>query len=250
MKLGCTSYVYPADAVSNAERLCGVTEDVELLIFEGADREVLPTRADISRLREISASGGFSYTVHLPLDIDVCSADPEFRVFSLKRAEEITDLAATLEPRGFVLHLPGGEGEGWTERACRAVDRLISRARADVFVENLTYPFSRLVPVFEQTGAQLCLDTGHAHKAGDDWREIYRSFAGKTGVVHLYAPDPAGSDRHLGLQHAPLGFVSAVTRALVESEYSGVLTIELFCEDDFFKSKEIVEREIEKWEKG
>lgn len=252
MRLGCTSYVYPAGLVPNVQRLAGLADDIELLVFEGADRAVLPTRAEISRLLEISGSAaaggrGFTYTVHLPLDINVCAEERDFREFSLDRAEEIMELAAPLRPRGFVLHLPGGDegGDGWTCAAITAARRL--RSRAEIFIENLTYPFEKLEPVFEGSDAMLCLDIGHALAAGDDWKDILRRFAGRTAAVHLYARDPAGSGRHLGLHKAPPGFVSEVLGALVSCGYGGVVTIELFSEEDFFISKDIVDREARVW---
>ena len=157
------------------------------------------------------------------------------------------ELAAPLRPRGFVLHLPGGEGggDGWTCAATAAARRLGSSA--EIFVENLTYPFERLKPVFEDSGAMLCLDIGHALAAGDDWKGILRGFAGRTAAVHLYARDPAGSGRHLGLHRAPPGFVPEVLEALASCSYENVVTIELFSEEDFFISKDIVDREARRW---
>ena len=250
MKLGCTSYVYPADIVLNAKKLAGLVDDIELLIFEGMDREVLPTRAEIRSLFELSSQGGFSYTVHLPVDIDVCSPDKSFRSFSLDRVDEITDLTAPLIPRGFILHLPGGEtgGESWTEAAVGSARDICRKCDGKLFVENLEYSFEKLAPVFEQSGTLLCLDIGHAHRAGDSWKDIYRRFSDRTGVVHFYLHD-RDSGRHLGFQDAPSGFVSDVMDTFLSDRYNGVLTIEMFGEQDFFKSKEIVKREIENWEK-
>ena len=252
MRIGCTSYVYPAGLVPNVRRLAGLTDDIELLVFEGADGAVLPTGAEVSQLLEISqaAAGrgrGFTYTVHLPLDLDVCAGERDFREFSLDRTEEIMELAAPLRPRGFVLHLPGGEGGGdeWTCAAMTAARRL--RGRAEIFIENLAYPFEKLKPVVEGSDAMLCLDIGHALAAGDDWKGILRGFAGRTAAVHLYARDPAGSGRHLGLHMAPPGFVSDVFGALASCGYENVVTIELFSEEDFFISKDIVDREARGW---
>ena len=249
MRLGCTSYVYPDGLVSNAERLAGVADDIELLVFEGADRAVLPTRDEVLLLARIAEEhgDGFSYTVHLPLDLDVCAAEGRFREFSLDRMEEIASLTEPLSPEGFVLHLPGGEdgGDGWTVAALAAAERL-SLLCAPLFVENLKYPFTRLEPVFADSKAMLCLDIGHALAAGDDWREIYGKFGQRTAAIHLYAPDK-GSGRHLGLRNAPSGFVSGVTDTLLSSGYGGVLTIELFGEEEFFSSKEIVDAEMRNW---
>ncbi|QMU56651.1 MAG: TIM barrel protein [Candidatus Mycalebacterium zealandia] len=251
MKLGCTSYVYPADIVSNVEKLADLVDDVELLIFEGADEDSLPSAEEIDRLGELSGSGGFSYTVHLPLDIDVCSKDRSFRSFSLRRAAQIADLTSPLKPYGYVLHLPGGETAeaGWTDAACAAGSEIFAACGGNLFVENLSsYSFNRLEPVFERSPVRLCLDIAHAHKAGDDWREIYLALRDKTGIVHFYMHDP-DSDRHLGFQDAPPGFVPGVTGVLLSSGYEGVLTIEMFGQEDFFLSKKIVDSEIERWGK-
>lgn len=250
LKIGCTSYLYPADIITNVEKIAGLVDDIELLVFEGADERVLPTGAEVDRLAEISRNGGFSYTVHLPLDIDVCSEDRKFRSFSLKRAAHIADLTAPLSPYGYVLHLPGREKEesGWVDASCAAVSELCAACGGKLFVENLTYPFRLLEPVFERSPARLCLDIGHARNAGDDWKEIYLAYGSKTGIVHFYVNDP-GSGAHLGFQNAPPGFVSDTTRELLSSGYEGVLTIEMFGGEDFFPSKKIVDSEIENWRK-
>ncbi len=248
MKIGCTSYIYPADIVSNVEKLGELVDDIELLIFEGAEKKSLPAPAEVRRLAGIASQSGVSYTVHLPLDLDVCSSDTDFRMFSNDRMEEIVDLFSPLNPYGFVLHLPGGEtGNGeWTENAVGAARLLGGKCRGKLFVENLTYPFRRLEPVFEQSDALVCLDIGHAQAAGDDWREIYGRFGEKVGVIHFYLRD-RDSGRHLGIENSPRGFASGVVSALLSSRYEGILTIEMFCEKDFFSSKKIVEREIENW---
>lgn len=243
--------MYPADIVTNAEKLAGFTDDIELLIFEGADRSKLPTRAQVRRLGEIALLHGFSYTVHLPVDVDVCSDNETFRRFSNDRIEEIVDLTAPLNPYGFVLHLPGGETERekWTETACLAAQTVCGKCvDGKLFVENLTYPFGRLKPVFERSDAMLCLDIGHAQKAGDSWKEIYREFGERIGVVHFYLCDP-DSGRHFGVQNAPRGFVSDVADAFLSGGYEGIVTMEMFCETDFFESKKIMNREMEIWAK-
>lgn len=250
MNLGCTSFVYPADYVSNAEKLAGLVDDIELLIFEGAERKSLPTRGEVRRLGETALRGGFSYTVHLPADLNVCSDDDAFRRFSVDRMEETACLTAPLNPRGFVLHLPGGErgGAEWTERALSAARHLGAVCGGKLFVENLAYPFSRLEPVIERSDARLCLDIGHAERAGDCWKDIRRRFGEKIGIVHFYLHD-ANSGRHFGIQDAPRGFVSEVAGAFLSGGYDGVFTMEVFGEEDFFGSKEVMEREIKNWAK-
>ncbi len=68
MRLGTTSYIYPADIITNVRRLAGKGQDVELVIFElDEGSSVLPDDDTIAELSSLGAEHDMTYTVHLPL---------------------------------------------------------------------------------------------------------------------------------------------------------------------------------------
>jgi hypothetical protein len=57
MRLGTTSYIYPADIITNVRRLAGKVQDVELVIFEFDEgSNSLPDDDTIAELNALSAA--------------------------------------------------------------------------------------------------------------------------------------------------------------------------------------------------
>jgi hypothetical protein len=78
-RLGCTSYVYPADILPNAEKTAPLFDDIEIVLFESVDAGNIPSLETVQRLSELSREHGTSYTVHLPIDKKAGSADAKER---------------------------------------------------------------------------------------------------------------------------------------------------------------------------
>lgn len=252
MKIGTTSYIYPDNIIPNAEKLCGLVEDLQLILFEGEDYSNLPTVNDIKVLSEITKKSGLSYTVHLPIDLDVCSSEENFRKFSLTRTLEIMELTNPLNPTGFVLHLPRksviSEGE-WQKCASESLSAIYENYPVDsLYVENLSYPISLLEPVINNFNSNLCLDISHAVRCGDDWENYFELYFDRIGVIHFYGPE-SDSEGHLGLQKADRSFVNSAVKKLVTDGFDGLLILEVFGKEDFFESMTILKEELGKWQK-
>ncbi|RME36673.1 MAG: hypothetical protein D6793_05375 [Thermoflexia bacterium] len=82
-RLGSTSYVYPADILPNVQRLAGLVEDVELVLFEIPQASNLPDIRTIEGLREVARRYRISYTVHLPTDLQL-GAERDVWAFSVE----------------------------------------------------------------------------------------------------------------------------------------------------------------------
>jgi sugar phosphate isomerase/epimerase len=262
MLVGTTSYIYPDDIIPNVKKLVNLVDDIELVLFEGKDYSNLPSKEDVSILRKISEEEGISYTVHLPIDLDICSRDGEFRKFSLRRVIEIMRLTSPLNPRGYIIHLPRRNvipesinwgriesEEMWVLRTVRSLsDIFIEFGNEGVLMENLNYPIKHILPIIDEFDFKLCLDISHTFKCSDDWKEIFDSNFRRIKVIHLYGPEKDG-EGHTGLQNAKREFVESVVDTLMSSDFSGLLTLEVFGTQDFFESKRILEEEISAWEK-
>ncbi|MGE5443266.1 MAG: cobamide remodeling phosphodiesterase CbiR [Ignavibacteriales bacterium] len=262
MQVGTTSYIYPDNIIPNVRKLTGLVDDIELVLFEGKDYSNLPSIDDVKTLRKISEETGISYTVHLPIDLDICSKDAEFRKFSLKRTIEIMRLASSLNPRGYIVHLPRenvipershlGEVESeemWVLRTTRSLSEIfIEFGNENVFIENLSYPIKHILPIIEEFDFKLCLDISHTLKCSDKWTEIFDKNFTRIKVVHFYGPEIEG-EGHTGLQKAERNFIKSVIDRIMSSDFSGLLTLEVFGIEDFFESKKIIEEEISDWEK-
>lgn len=262
MQIGTTSYIYPDNIIPNVNQLINLVDDIEIVLFEGKDHSNLLSIDDVKTLRKISDETGISYTVHLPIDLDICSRDSEFRRFSLRRTIEIMKLTSPLNPRGYIVHLPRrnvipecfnqGEIESeemWVLRTVRSLsDIFIEFGNESVFIENLSYSVKHILPIIEEFDFKLCLDISHTLKCSDRWEEIFDNNFRRIKIIHFYGPKKEG-EGHTGLQKVERSFVKSVAYKIMSSNFSGVLTLEVFGIEDFFESKRILEEEISAWEK-
>ncbi len=250
-RLGSTSYVYPADLLTNVQRLARLVEDVELVLFEVEETSNLPDAETVAGLREVARRHGISYTVHLPTDLQL-GAEGESWTSSVEKARRVIRSTRPLNPWAYIVHLnPEGAGNRtrWQERCLEALEVLAREAGGPdlLAVENLeNCPLERLVPALERSPISLCLDVGHLWLAGVDPLPALKAHLGRTRTVHLH-----GVNRR---DHESLSWVSeeslcAVLGELVRQEYSGVVTLEVFSDRDFFSSWKRVKSLLEEWER-
>lgn len=242
-RIGTTSYIIPADLVPNVEHLAGRVDDVELVLFEVEDgRGNLPGDGQLRRLRALSAEHDLSYTVHLPLDIRLGDVDgPDHP--SMVKAIAVIERTRLLAPHAYVLHLEGRElldgrveRRRWLGRAVAALEALGEHAGAmeTLAVENLEgYPLEFLDPVLDQAPVSRCIDIGHLWVDGHDPVPFVERHLERTRVIHLHG---IATRDHRSLAHASIEEISKVHSLLERRRYSGVLTLEVFNEDDLESS--------------
>jgi sugar phosphate isomerase/epimerase len=248
-RLGTTSYIVPDDILPNARYLAGKVRDIELILFEVDDGpNNLPSAQVIRELREIASDHDLSYTVHLPLDLKL-GEDGSARDQSLVTAKRVIDCTLGLDPWAYVLHLDGRAVRTstdaelirrWQDRSVRALEIVSEWAgSADrLAVENLeTYPLDFIQPVLDRIPVSRCVDVGHLWLDGHDPIPYLQTALPRTRVVHLHGV--AGRD-HRSLAFMPREDVRAVFDELRRANYSGVLTLEIFSEEDFLSSMEVI----------
>jgi sugar phosphate isomerase/epimerase len=238
-RLGSTSYVYPGDLATNAERLAGQVRDIELIVFETDDGESnVPDAAMIARLNAVRAAHDLTYTVHLPLDLEYDSAHDHR---SITLAKRVIDLTAALDPAAVIFHLEGTHAgsAAWRDNRIRAVESLLPSVDDPrlLALENLeNYLPAHLEPVFDALPVARTLDIGHLLKAGAAPLPVMDVWLPEARVVHLHGvrDESEGRVDHLSLDVLPAATLDALVARL--QAWTGVLTLEVF-EDDFFTSR-------------
>lgn len=241
-RLGATSYVYPADILPNVRRLAGVVDDVELVLFEVPEASNLPDAGTITELQKIAAFYGLSYTVHLPIDLQL-GAEDERWASSVEKARRVIRATRPLEPWAYIAHLNIDHPlspDRWQRRCVLALETLAQEAGGPglLSVENLeNYPLGMLLPVLDAAPVSLCLDVGHLWLAGLDPLPALRAFLKRARVVHLYG---TAGRRHCSLSWAAPHSLRAVLAELVRQNFLGVVTLEVFSAEEFFSSRRYV----------
>jgi sugar phosphate isomerase/epimerase len=250
-RLGTTSYIIPDDILPNARYLAGKVRDIELILFEVDDGpNNLPSPEVIDELSLIGQQHDLTYTVHLPLDLKLGEAGSE-QDQSLVKAKRVIDCTRGLDPWAYVLHLDGrsvrtSTDEGlirhWQDQSLRALEIVSEWAGAaeKLAVENLeTYPLDFIQPVLDRIPVSRCVDIGHLWLDGHDPIPYVQAALPRTRVIHIHG---IAERDHRSLAFMPHEKVSAVWNELIHSNYEGVLTLEIFSEEDFISSLDVIEK--------
>jgi sugar phosphate isomerase/epimerase len=250
-RLGTTSYIIPDDILPNARYLADKVRDIELILFEVDDGpNNLPSPEVIDELSLIGQQHDLTYTVHLPLDLKLGEAGSE-QDQSLVKAKRVIDCTRGLDPWAYVLHLDGrsvrtSTEEGlirhWQDQSLRALEIVSEWAGAaeKLAVENLeTYPLDFIQPVLDRIPVSRCVDIGHLWLDGHDPIPYIQAALPRTRVIHIHG---IAERDHRSLAFMPHEKVSAVWNELIHSNYEGVLTLEIFSEEDFISSLDVIEK--------
>jgi len=250
-RLGTTSYIIPDDILPNTRYLAGKVKDIELILFEVDDGpNNLPAPEVVDELAQIASQHDMTFTVHLPLDLKL-GDDGSTQDKSLVKAKRVIDCTRGLNPWAYVLHLDGksvrtstdkGLIKQWQDNSVRALD-IVSEwvgGAEKLAVENLeTYPLDFIQPVLDRIPVSRCVDIGHLWLDGHDPLPYLQAALPRVRVIHIHG---LAERDHRSLAFMPQEKVRAVWDELVRVQYSGVLTLEIFSEEDFISSLEVIEK--------
>lgn len=246
-RIGTTSYIIADDLLPNAAFVAAFVQDMQLVLFEVADGPSnLPSTQDVEKLAALGQARDLTYTVHLLHDLRL--TDEKNRPsLALAKARQVIELTHPLQPQSWVCHLEGRAVHQelptsaamltWQEETAKALDQACAWAGNGrrVAVENLeSYAADFVVPVVARTAAGRCVDVGHLWLDGVDPLPHLMAASSRLRVVHLHGVWD-GRD-HLSLAHAAPAQLDAVLRCLLALRFDGVLTLEIFGEDDFWSS--------------
>jgi len=247
MRLGTTSYIYPANIVPNVRKLVGRVDDIELLIFElDDDLSNLPDEETVSELQRLGSAHGMTYTVHLPIDLRL--ADDESS-WSVQKAIRVIRSTRELSPYGYIIHLEDRHGPGnqdqdrWIENSARSLEALAKESGSleDLCVENLeSYPPETLDGILQRIPVSCCVDVGHLWKDGLDPIGYLERWLPRARVVHIHG---IGQRDHMALSLASAKDLDPVV-TLLERCFRGVLTFEVFNEEHLLDSLDAFEQSV------
>lgn len=250
-RVGTTSYIIPADLITNVRFLAPLVDDIELVLFEADDESNLPDEKTIRTLNEIAWSNDLSYTVHLPLGLLLGAMDEQERRSSLRKTLRVAELTSPLNPAAYVLHfegerrgpLPSEDMSGWLKSLRVSVTELLDTGiPSSLFcVETLDYPFALVDPIVCEFDLSVCLDIGHVLLNGNPLDAYLAKYHDRIRVIHAHGIRENKDHRDLGaLKESDLALLFSSLRSAVST--APILTLEVFDENDFRLSLDVVER--------
>ncbi len=254
-RIGTTSYIIPDDILPNVKFLAGKVQDVQLVLFELDDTQNnLPDAKQVAELRSIASQADLTYTVHLPLDLRLASEGEDIHI-SLQKAKRVIEATRDLSPQAYIVHLDGKEERNSTDTACirqwqrQAVEslKIVASLTGDIrllAVENLEgYPITFNDEVIHLSGCSRCIDIGHLWLDGHDPVNFFPGRIGQTSVMHMHGIEERD---HKSLIHIAPENMDSVFRGLLDNNFGGVLTIEVFSQDDLETSMQAIAASIER----
>jgi adenosyl cobinamide kinase/adenosyl cobinamide phosphate guanylyltransferase/sugar phosphate isomerase/epimerase len=252
-RLGTTSYIYPADIVENVKKLLETVQDIELVFFDNINKSNVPSPHDLEKLLLLAHGRDLTFTAHFPLDL-MLGGDRVEREEGINAVVKIWQLITPLEPINFVLHLPiikstiptskieldNNQRYQWLSRVEESLASILTHGihPSLLCLENLSYPFDYLDKLIEKYNLSICLDVGHLLRYGFSLGDFLKKYYDRIRIVHLH--NSIGGQDHKGLI-PPLGQEHRyLLDYLTGHDYTGVLTLEVFSEADFFSSYKLI----------
>lgn len=251
-RVGTSSYVIPSGILPNVEALASRVDDVELVLFESDDVSNLPSANMVEHLAMVARRKELSYTVHLPLDVKLGSADESVRSGSVRKCLGVRERLDHASPFAYVLHLavrdyPGSQSlsgpdlERWREAVGSSVRDLLAGgfSPGDICVETLAYPFEYAEPIVEEYNLRVCLDIGHVILNGYDINQYIERLWPNTRIIHAHGIKN-GQD-HCSLEHMDSELLmNIINRMKKDHEIERVFTVEVFNTSDFASSMNVL----------
>jgi deoxyribonuclease-4 len=185
-------------------------------------------------LKSAAEAAGITLYVHAPYVLNVATGNNRIRIPSRKLLQQTVDAAAEIGAAGVIVHgghvLKDDDPETGFENWLKCIDRL--EMPVPLLIENtaggdnaMARHLDRIARLWEAIGGAeggdtvgFCLDTCHAHAAGEDLVGLVDKIRGITGRIDLvHANDSrdafdSGADRH-----ANFGAGEIVGEAIVET---------------------------------
>jgi sugar phosphate isomerase/epimerase len=251
-RFGTTSYIIPADIKPNVEFLKDKVDDIELVLFESDEYSNLPADEDIRDLAALAAGSGLTYSVHLPLDVYLGNENRNVRELSVKKCLRVIELCRLLPKSAYVMHFEAGPGVSindfipgerarFVKNIGESVGMLLKESGEEpgsFCAENLNYPFELVWPVVEERGLSVTLDVGHLEFYGFPVESHLDRYLPRARVLHMHGTLD-GKD-HNSLACMKPETLAMVIRALREEGGEKVFTMEIFSEEDFLISCEVM----------
>lgn len=252
--------VFGTDLAENIQRLAGMIDDVEVVLFHTPTLHNIPGSSEIRRLRRIVEAEGITLTIHLPTSLEPGSASSKRRKKAIRLAEDICRKTEELEPKHYIVHIPVSpptlvavpgryftesrdhEWAKWGEYTLEFLHRIgrLVGEQDRLLVENIDYSPCFLERFWQESRCGFCLDLGHLVLGGERVVEQMQRYLDVTRVIHLHGV--VGHEEHLSLKCMPRERVLRWLAVLDEYGFKGVVTLEVFDGPDLAESLALVRK--------
>ena len=224
-------------------------DDVELVLFESDEVSNLPTAETACTLKAIAEETGLSFTVHLPLDVQLGHPAEGERRRSVEKCLRVIERTSALSPFAYVIHfhespcgkILSGDLEHWRAGLERSVGELLDKGVPGrlLCVETLDYSFELVEGIVFGNNLSICLDVGHVLLNTHPLQAYLDLYLSRCRVVHLHGVRN-GKD-HLDISMISREQLAVLFARLCTDSSERVVTLEVFNETDLLVSLGVAE---------
>lgn len=243
-KIGSTSYVYPADILTNVEKLKDIVDGIQLILFDSSDEVNLPNSLVCEKLKEIKERHNLEYYIHLPLDINFAVNTDKEREQLFSIMKNMVEIGESIDSTYYIAHL--NFNDNFMENTEINLDHLFKEypIKDRFLIENIEYPINHLDHFLYDYGLNLCMDIGHLLLQDQNIHRLIEKYTEKIKIVHFHAVDPNKKD-HKSLIHYNQKDLEVLINTLKTFNISTYI-IEVFEKKGFFESYDILNKYIDK----
>jgi sugar phosphate isomerase/epimerase len=250
-RLGTTSYIIPADIISNVRGLAESVDDIELVLFESDEISNLPDQDTVQTLCALADKHDITYTVHLPLDIVPGAIDETLRKKSVEKCLKVIKCMQAVDPFAYILHGTGnhnimGTGSSetihdWIPRLTKSIGEIINSGVDPglICLETLNYPFELVENIIRKYDLSVCLDIGHILLYGYSLEDYLIKYLSRTRVIHLHGIIDGNDHQSISALDGVL-LSRLFSKLFKENKKERIVTLEVFNENDFRSSLDIL----------
>jgi len=248
-KLGTTSFIYPDDYIPNAAMLGPYVDEIELLIFESAWPDSIPSIETIEKLGNIGKESGLKYNIHLPTDVSLTDSDLKVREHGIKILRQVIERTSPLCPSTYTLHLPFNKKSDndkdikkRLDNACKSIEKILLEGIKSslISVETLDYPFDWIKPVICDLNLSICMDIGHLFLYNFDPEAFYNEHFDKISIIHLHGV--RDNQDHIALDKLSQERMQIAMKIL--KRFKGIVSMEVFSYKNLVPSLLLLDKEI------
>jgi sugar phosphate isomerase/epimerase len=248
-RLGTTSYIIPAEILPNVRYLADKVDDIELVLFESDEISNIPDSETVKQLCLLADEHQLTYTVHLPLDAYLGSSEESVRQTSVTKCLRIIESMDAVKPFSYVLHfhgdkrgsVPSANMNRWLDQHRKSMSDLLKYVSPRMLaVETLDYPYELIEPIVCEYDLATCLDIGHVLICNHPLEKYIEKYLPRTRVIHLHGV--CNQKDHVDISHIDQILLAKLIKTFCASakDIKCVLTLEIFSEEDFMTSLDVL----------
>jgi sugar phosphate isomerase/epimerase len=231
--------------------LADKVDDIELVLFESDEFSNIPDFETVKQLCTLADEHKLTYTIHLPLDAYLGSAEETVRQSAVAKCLRIIERMDAVKPFSYVVHfhgdkrgnLPSADMNCWLDQHRHSIRDLLKYVYPQMLaVETLDYPYELIESIVCEYDLATCMDIGHILICNHPLDKYLEKYLLRTRVIHLHGV--YNQKDHVDISHIEQKLLAKLMETFYASanQINRVLTLEIFSEEDFLTSLDVLRK--------